>query len=73
MRWCTVSRRTPRLPASCREGVDAGWVRAVQAHGLTKRFGAVQAVAGWISRCPLVLGLLVPNGAGKTYRRTTAT
>jgi daunorubicin resistance ABC transporter ATP-binding subunit len=41
---------------------------AVQAQGLMKRFGAVQALAGVDLQVPAggVLGLLGPNGAGKT-------
>jgi daunorubicin resistance ABC transporter ATP-binding subunit len=41
---------------------------AVEAHGLVKRFGAVQALAGVDLLLPVggVLGLLGPNGAGKT-------
>jgi daunorubicin resistance ABC transporter ATP-binding subunit len=41
---------------------------AVQAQGLVKRFGAVQALAGVDLQVPAggVLGLLGPNGAGKT-------
>ena len=41
---------------------------AIEAHGLTKTFGDVKALAGVDLRAPAgtVLGLLGPNGAGKT-------
>jgi ABC-2 type transport system ATP-binding protein len=41
---------------------------AIEAEGLTKSFGAIQALAGIDLRAPTgsVLGLLGPNGAGKT-------
>jgi oleandomycin transport system ATP-binding protein len=41
---------------------------AIEAHGLTKRFGSTQALAGidLIAREGTVLGVLGPNGAGKT-------
>lgn len=41
---------------------------AIEAHGLVKRFGEIQALAGVNLALPVgsVLGLLGPNGAGKT-------
>lgn len=41
---------------------------AIEAHGLTKRYGATQALAGidLVAREGAVLGVLGPNGAGKT-------
>ncbi|MGH3169588.1 MAG: ATP-binding cassette domain-containing protein [Trebonia sp.] len=41
---------------------------AIEAHGLVKRFGKTQALAGvdLTARAGTVLGLLGPNGAGKT-------
>jgi oleandomycin transport system ATP-binding protein len=41
---------------------------AIEAHGLTKRFGSTQALAGidLVAREGTVLGVLGPNGAGKT-------
>jgi len=41
---------------------------AIEAHGLTKRFGTTQALAGIDLQVPegRVLGVLGPNGAGKT-------
>src|SRR6187401_1357077 len=41
---------------------------AIEAHGLTKRFGKTQALAGIDLEVPegRVLGVLGPNGAGKT-------
>ena len=41
---------------------------AIEAHGLTKRFGDTQALAGidLAARPGTVLGVLGPNGAGKT-------
>ena len=41
---------------------------AIEAHGLTKRFGSTQALAGvdLAAREGTVLGVLGPNGAGKT-------
>src|SRR6187401_3709131 len=41
---------------------------AIEAHGLTKRFGETQALAGvdLAAREGTVLGVLGPNGAGKT-------
>ncbi len=41
---------------------------AIEAHGLTKRFGSTQALGGidLVAREGTVLGVLGPNGAGKT-------
>src|SRR5690242_16412218 len=41
---------------------------AIEAHGLTKRYGATQALAGvdLAAKEGTVLGVLGPNGAGKT-------
>jgi ABC-type multidrug transport system ATPase subunit len=41
---------------------------AIEAEGLTKRFGSTQALAGidLVARPGTVLGVLGPNGAGKT-------
>jgi oleandomycin transport system ATP-binding protein len=41
---------------------------AIEAHGLTKRYGSTQALAGidLVAREGTVLGVLGPNGAGKT-------
>jgi ABC-2 type transport system ATP-binding protein len=57
--------RTPR-PASSFDRPSGGW--AVQAHGLTKRFGANVAVDDVELRVPrgYAFGYLGPNGAGKT-------
>ena len=45
-----------------------GMVNAIEAHGLTKRFGDTQALAGidLSAAQGTVLGVLGPNGAGKT-------
>jgi ABC-type transport system involved in cytochrome c biogenesis ATPase subunit len=45
-----------------------GMTYAIEAHGLTKRFGSTQALAGidLAAREGTVLGVLGPNGAGKT-------
>ena len=48
----------------------------IEARGLTKRFGKVQALAGLdlVARRGQVVALLGPNGAGKTtFVRTLAT
>ena len=43
-------------------------IPAIEAEGLTKKFGATQALAGIDLSVPAggILGLLGPNGAGKT-------
>src|SRR3954451_5186470 len=71
--------RCQHMPARCAPGVRAGRHRrerrrenvvtyAIEAEGLTKRFGSTQALAGvaLAARTGTVLGLLGPNGAGKT-------
>ena len=57
--------RTPRAAVSF-ERPAGGW--AVEAHGLTKRFGTTVAVDGVDLRVPRgsAFGYLGPNGAGKT-------
>ena len=48
----------------------------IEAHGLTKRFGDVEALAGLdlVAEPGQVLAMLGPNGAGKTtFVRTIAT
>jgi ABC-2 type transport system ATP-binding protein len=48
----------------------------VEAHGLTKRFGKVEALAGLdlVAHSGQVVAVLGPNGAGKTtFVRTIAT
>jgi oleandomycin transport system ATP-binding protein len=59
------------LTAGCRSigGMDAENASyAIEARGLTKRFGKTTALAGvdLTARAGTVLGLLGPNGAGKT-------
>jgi oleandomycin transport system ATP-binding protein len=53
-------------PDGVTRGVDVEF--AIEAEGLTKRFGATQALAGvdLAVRTGTVLGVLGPNGAGKT-------
>jgi ABC-2 type transport system ATP-binding protein len=54
----------------------SGSVPIVEAHGLTKRFGKVQALAGLdlVAESGRVVAVLGPNGAGKTtFVRTIAT
>src|SRR6266568_6710486 len=59
---------TNEKSAQLYEGSSRSMTAIIEAHGLTKRFGAVEALAGLdlVAEAGHVTALLGPNGAGKT-------
>ncbi|MFM7260193.1 MAG: ABC transporter ATP-binding protein, partial [bacterium] len=68
IRGTHLGAETDRAATAASESPGRGGAIAVRAHGLTKRFGSVEAVRSVSFALPErgVCGLLGPNGAGKT-------